>query len=59
MVAFQSDAESNSGLMIDEPAEGTPRPSAGTGIPMQEVSADTSPTPLVTDVQAPMEVEQE
>ena len=57
MIAIESDAESNSGLMIDEPTEGTPKQSVEQA--MQSASADLSATPLVTGVQAPMEVGEE
>ena len=59
VVSIESDAESISGLRIDEPGDGTPQQSAGTGSAMQSASGDTGATTLLKDVQAPMEVEQE
>ena len=54
VVHIESDVESNSGLMIEEPAEGTPKLNAEQA--GQSASADTSATPLMTGVQAPLEV---
>ena len=59
MVHIESDAESNSGLIIDEPAKGKPKQSAEMRPATQSASPDTSATALVTGAQAPREVEQE
>ena len=59
MVAIESDAESNSGFMIDEPAEGIANRSARTGPTVQAASANTRATPLAKNVPTPMEVQGE
>ena len=59
MLAIESEAESNSGLRSDEPAEGMAKRSAGTGPTVQAASANTRATPLAKNVPTPMEVQGE
>ena len=58
VVAIESDVESNSGLVIDEPPEEMLKQSTGTEQAMQSASADPSATLLATGLQPPMDVEQ-
>ena len=59
VVAIESDAVSNSGLMIDEPAEEMSNRSAGTASTVQKASANTSASPVAKDVPIPLEVKGE
>ena len=59
VLAIESDVESNTGLVFDEPAKEIPKQSAGSGQKLQSPSADTSATPFSTGVQVPMEVKDE
>ena len=56
---IESDAESDPGLLIDEPAKETPKESALTEQAAQPMSADTSGTPLATGVQTALDVQGE
>ena len=54
-LAIESDAESNSGLIIDEPPTETAKDIAASEQALQSPSADPSPTQFATGAEAPIE----
>ena len=54
-----SDAESNSVLISDQPVKETPKQNAATEYAVQSASRNRRATMLAMDVQAPMDVEQQ
>ena len=55
----ESDAESDTGLMIDDPAKEILQQSAGKGQAVQLISTNTSVTLLATGVPTPMDLQGE